>query len=425
MILSGKQAPLICNSSLRVGFVLLGALVALWFGPSAARSQTAVQLLGSDRQISGNQVQFSDPEYYNLKAGPVDLRFQSGLGVSASDNVNYTDTNRSSDLIFDPELKLRAFWPVTLDNSLYFNTGLGYMAYVKNSNLDHLTVNPDSNLSFQMYVSDVSINFHDRFSMSDNLSQAPTVSGTGTYLQLENVSGIDAICPLNDLILTVGYDHDWVTYSGSEFEASADNADYLYGEAAVTNSLITYGAEVGTGLTYYDQHVFSDNFQANAGGFIESQITEHLSGRASAGVASYFFSSGSADPNLSDVVGYYADLSLNHQINQWLSHSLTGGHRYEEGANVDLLELYYVYYNVEFSAIHELPITLRLIYEHGKEFGGTDENFDHYGVALKVKHDFNRRLTGVAEYDFTDRESSINLNSYYQNQVNLQLVYNF
>lgn len=421
----GKQARLICNVSFRVVFVILGALVALWFSPSAARSQDAVQLLGADRRISGNQGQVNDPNYYNLKAGPVDLRFQSGLGISASDNVNYTETNRISDLFFDPGLKLRAFWPVTIDNSLYFNTGLSYRAYLKNSNLDHLAVNPDSNLSFQMYVSDVSINFHDRFSASDDLSQAPTVSGTGTYLQLENVSGLDAICPLNFLVLTVGYDHDWVTYPGSQFDASAYNSDFLYGEAAVTNSLIAYGAEVGTGLTYYDEHVLSDNVQANAGGFIESQITEHLSGRASAGVASYFFSSGAAGAKISDVIGYYADLSLSHQINEWLSHSLSGGKRYEQSADVNLLELYYVYYTVEFNAVRDLPITLRLIYEHGKEYGGPGENIDHYGVALKVKHDFNQRLSGLAEYDFTDRESSLNADSYYQNQVNLQLVYNF
>lgn len=425
MILSEKQAPLICNSSSGVVFVVLAAFVALLLVPSTVLCQDAVQLLGADRQISGNQGQVSNPEYYNLKAGPVDLRFQSGLGIGASDNVNYTDTNRVSDLFFNPELKMRAFWPVTVDNSLFFNTGLSYMAYVKNSNLDHLSVNPDSNLAFQMYVSDVSINFHDRLSVSDDLSQAPTVSGTGTYLQLENISGIDAVCPLEDVILTVGYDHDWVNYPGAQFDASAHNADFLYGQAAITNSFITYGAEVGTGLTYYDQHVLSDNVQASGGGFVQSQITEHFSVRASAGLASYFFSSGGAGTNISDVIGYYADLSLSHQINQWLSHSLTGGKRYEETAEVDLLEMYYVYYDVGFNAVHNLPITVRLIYEHGKEFGGPAENFDHYGAALKMKYEFNQRLTGVAEYDFTDRNSSISANSYYQNQVTLELVYNF
>lgn len=416
---------LICNSLIQIFRAVLAVLAALPLVSSGVRGQDAIQMLGADRQISGNQGQVSNPEYYNLKAGPVNLRFQSDLGVVASDNVNYTDTNRVADLYFTPEVKLRAFWPVTLENSLYFNTGIGYVTYVKSSNLDHLDVNPDSNLAFQLYVSDVAINFHDRFSMSDDLSQAPTVSGTGSYLQIENVSGIDAVCPLNDLVLTVGYDHDWVSYPGSQFEASAHNSDFLYGQAAITNSSITFGGEAGTGLTYYDQDILSDNVQASAGGYIQGPLTEHFSFRASAGLASYFFSSGAAGTNISDVVDYYANLSLNHRINPWLSHSLSGGHRFQETADVDLLEVYYVYYDVGFDAIHKLPVTLRLIYEHGKGYGGANETLDRYGVSFKVKYELTQKLTGVAEYDFTDKNSSVTANSYTQNQVTLQLVYNF
>jgi hypothetical protein len=425
MILLEKQAALICNSSFQIFFGILAALVPLVLVPSVARCQDAVQLLGTDQQISGNHGEVSNPEYYNLKAGPVNLRFQSGLSVIANDNINYANTNRVADVSFAPGMKVRALWPITLENTLYFNTGISYQAYLKSSDLDHLNINPDSNLAFQLYVSDVAINFHDRFSISDDLSQTPTVSGTGSFLQMDNISGIDAICPLNDLILTVGYDHDWVSYPGAQFEASAHNSDFLYGRAAVTNSVVSYGGEVGTGLTYYDQPVLDDNYQVSAGGFVQAPITEHLSFRASGGLATYLFSTSAAGTNISDIVSYYADLSLNHRINQWLGHSLSAGHRYQESADVDLLELYYVYYDVAFDAIHQVPVTVRLLYEHGKSFGGSGENLDRYGIALKLKYDITQKLTGVAEYDFTDKNSSINVNSYVQNQVTLQLVYNF
>jgi len=412
-------------TSFQVFLVFLAAWAALLFVPFGVRAQDAVQALGADQALSGNQGQVSNPDYYNLKTGPVSFRFQSGLGIVASDNINYTDTNRVSDLYFDPQFKVQAFWPVTLDNSLYFNTGIGYVAYLQHSALDHFDINPDSNLSFQMYVSDVSINFHERLSLSDDLAQAPTVSGTGTYLQLENVCGVDAVCPLDDVILTVGYDHDWVTYPGSQFQASGGNSDFLYGQAEITNSFIHYGAEAGAGMTYYDQNILSDNLQASAGGFVQGQVTDHFSARASAGVASYFFSSSGSGANISDVVGYYASLSLDHRINQWLSQSLSGGRRYEQAADVDLLELYYAYYEVGFNAINQLPITLRLIYEHGRDYGGPGETFDRYGVSLKAQYELTQKLTGVAEYDFTDRNSDITAASYAENRVTLQLVYNF
>jgi len=142
-------------------------------------------------------------------------------------------------------------------------------------------------------------------------------------------------------------------------------------------------------------------------------------------VASYFFSSSGSGANISDVVGYYASLSLDHRINQWLSQSLSGGRRYEQAADVDLLELYYAYYEVGFNAINQLPITLRLIYEHGRDYGGPGETFDRYGVSLKAQYELTQKLTGVAEYDFTDRNSDITAASYAENRVTLQLVYNF
>lgn len=400
-------------------------MVMFLLAAAFAQGQDAIDMLNGDKEAQQNQPQMSDLRYYNMKTGPVNLRFQSALRTTFIDNVNYTDTNRVADLIIRPTLNMRAFWPITEDNSLYFRTGIGYAFYLKTSDLDQLYINPDSNLSFQMFVGDVAINYHDRFSMVEDVTQAPTVSGRGNFAEIENIIGADANWYLNKLILTFGYDHDLAIFPTSEYETSSHNSDYLYVQAAVTNDTSAVGMQLGSGLTYYEHDVFSDNFQLSAGPFYQGQLTDYLSLGASAGFDSYFFSSGSAANNVSDVLGYYASLSLNHQVNNWFNHSLSVGHQSEEAINVDVLELDYVYYQANLTLIHNVPVALRLSYQHGDEHGGTAETFDRYGVSLNVRYQISQKLAGSIGYQYWDKNSNLPSDSYFQNELALEFTYSF
>jgi len=399
--------------------------IAFSFAATGARGQDAIQMFYADKQLDSSKNAISDPDYYNIKTGPVNLRFQSTLQTEFTDNVNYTGTNRVADVYFQPAVNMRAYWPVTLNNSLFFNTGIGYTFYVKDSNLDHLDINPDSSLSFQMFVGGVAIDVHDRFSMSEDVSQSPTVSGSGNFVQIENTGGADATWDLNKLIVTAGYDHDWVNYVGSDFKSSDHNSDYLYSRAALTNSLVTTGVEAGTGLTYYEQNVFSDNAQANVGAFVQAPLSDHISLDAAAGFAGYFFTSSGTTADLSNILGYYANVSLNHRVNLWFNYSISGGRRLGEDTGVDLLQLYFVNCQATFNLIHDLPISAQFIFEHGREYGGAGDTFNRYGVTVDMKYQISERLSGAIEYAFWNRNSNVASDSYVQNDVSLQLSYNF
>ena len=147
-------------------------------------------------------------------------------------------------------MNTRAFWPISENNSLFFSTGIGYTTYLTTTDRDHLDITPDSNLTFRMYVGDFVIDFHDRFSITEDIQQNPTVSGTGNFNQIENTAGTTVDWDLNDLVLTFGYDHDLVTYPNSDFEASDRSSDLFNAQAAFeVNPSTTAGLQAGGGLT--------------------------------------------------------------------------------------------------------------------------------------------------------------------------------
>ena len=98
-------------------------------------------------------------------------------------------------------------WPVSDQNSINLALGGGYSAYVNNPNLDRAFITPDSELSFDLYAGDFWINLHDRFSITENTYQDPTVAGSGNYSQLQNALGVATTWDLNKALVQVGYDH--------------------------------------------------------------------------------------------------------------------------------------------------------------------------------------------------------------------------
>src|SRR4029077_17433808 len=92
---------------------------------------------------------------------------------------------------------------------------VGYSAYIIHPELSRFYITPGSELSFDIYSGDFWINFHDRFSISENSYQDPTVTGNGDYSQLQNALGVAATWDLNKVLVRGGYDHvNYQTISG-------------------------------------------------------------------------------------------------------------------------------------------------------------------------------------------------------------------
>ena len=160
-------------------------------------------------------------ENYNIKAGPVNLRFDSILDAEFNDNINVSDQFAQSDFIFRPHLNMRTLWQVTPQNALDLNIGVGYTKYISHPRYDRLLITPDSELEFDLSIKEYQISFHDRISYSQNVIDQGSVSGdqatanhAALYGGLSNVGGVDVGRNYGRLSWTVGYDH-------SSFQASS------------------------------------------------------------------------------------------------------------------------------------------------------------------------------------------------------------
>jgi hypothetical protein len=401
-------------------------VAALLMASTIANGQEAIRMSVAGQAAAEAQKKAGDLHYYNVAMGPVSLRFQSATGIELNDNVNYSRTDRVSDLALRPGVNMRAYWPITENNSLFFSTGIGYTKYLKTTSLDHLDITPDSNLAFRMYVGDFAINFHDRFSITEDIQQNPTVSGTGNFNQIENTVGTHVDWDLNELIVSFGYDHDLVTYPNSAFEASDRSSDLFNAAAAFkVNASTTAGLQAGGGLTYYSHNQLSDNTHYSIGPFYQAQITDYIKATASLGYVSYFFSASGTTNSLPGQSGGYADLTFSHRVNRWLEHSLSGGRQFSASAGTDLLDLYYASYAANWHFIRDVSVTTSFSYQHGSSSGGSVEIFNQYVAGLGLGYQITQKLSGSIQYNYRQKSSDVTANDYFQNELVLDFTYSF
>jgi hypothetical protein len=375
------------------------------------------------------------PGYYNLGFGPVKVRFQADMAVEYSDNVQYSAGNPQADISLSPGVNVQALWPVTEQNTLQFSIGIGYVYYLKTSSLDHLYVTPNSgdSLALKVYAGDFVINFHDRISVTEDVAQSPTISGTGEFGEFDNTTGVGVDWNLYKLIFSFGYDHDIALATTSNFEDTDHSSDLFTLRAALRmHETAQLGLELSGGITTYDQTVLSDNTEFSIGPFYKAQLTEHISANLSGGYSSYMFSPNSATnalvntPNgLNNNNGYYANLSLTHQVNSWLNQSLTASRQTQLGVTANLAEMYSVNYQANWSFIRKVNFTTQLLYEHGTTFGGAMQTLDIYGGGIGFGYNITQKLAGTVNYQLQVKKADPAALNYIQNQLVFNFTYSF
>jgi hypothetical protein len=367
--------------------------------------------------------------YYNLQLGPTAWRFGTSLGLEYDSDINYGPAGQS-DFIVRPQINTQLLWPITVQNSLNLNLGLGYSAYIENPRFNRAFITPGSEVSFDLYVGNLWINLHDRFSITEDAYQDPTVAGAGNYSQLQNALGIAPVWDLNKIIVRAGYDH--VNYI--ELTGSAGRPD---GQSEVFSSSVGYalkpgvltGIEVGGALIRYTATgtniAFSDASQWNAGLFYETQVSEYMHFRASGGYTVYSPETSGVSGATGDFTGYYAQLGLSHKVNQYLEYTLSAGRSINfafYGGNIDE---YYAQLNAQWKFMRKTSISTSLEYEHGSQVGFAGETFDRYGGGISAGRPITSKLSSSLGYQFYWRGSDVAGRDYLSNIVSLTLAYQF
>jgi len=129
--------------------------------------------------------------------GPILLGFQAGLGIEATDNVQATENNPQADLLFRPEIGRAERLAGKREEPAQPVAGRRVRVLLENVQYNNLFVSPDSDLSFDLFILDFAINFHDRFSYSQDAYSDPTTQRHGSAWRVREHGGPQ--CRLWDL----------------------------------------------------------------------------------------------------------------------------------------------------------------------------------------------------------------------------------
>ena len=378
---------------------------------------------------------------YNLLVGPVRFRVSATAGLEYNDNINIAEVNTQEDFIFRPNVNLNMMWPVTQLNTLRFDIGLGYAFYLDHSenNTDSVLLTPGSQLSFDVFVGDFRINFHDRFSLEQDPIGEPQLSGVVDYGRFQNSAGVSVLWDLNKAVLTLGYDH-------FNFIATNDDFDYLDRNAEQLSGSLSFAATSTTGVgiegsyvfTNYDRDVLNDSNTFSAGAFVETQLTNYVKLRVAGGyqmidsdgdvLALGPFPDGSFvffndDRDLND---FYINALLSHRINSAITQRLSVGHEAQLGVNSNYIKLNYARHTATWNVINRTLLSTELFYEDAEDSGGfVDEHLHRYGGALSLGYQLTRHVTLGARYQFTKKDSDVPFRDYTQNRVSIDGTYSF
>ena len=418
---------------LRRLFIITTGL-ALFAG--AAQAQEALrQSLAGEAAAEASSQAASTAGYYNLMMGPVAWRFSSGLDTEYNDNVDLRPDNPDGDFIFQPDLDAEMTWPVTQNNSLNFDLGLGYTFYLQHQELDQLYINPGSGLSFDIYIKDLKINLHDRLSVTENGYENPGYTNGNSIVRLENDVGASGLLDLNDAVVNFGYDHvNYISLAGFQLpDSSSENVMADAGFRVRPEFLA--GVEAGGGLFNNDPSATSslpDATQWNAGLFLQAQISEYLSTEFHAGYTVYSPQSSATFTNVSATTGLYFQLSVTHELNRFLTYKLSAG-RSTDFANYGVPdEYYFVRFEPDWNLFKKLQMGTPFSWEQGTQLGanGSGTSFDQVSAGINFSRTLVQKPSGAnlscsLSEQFVRETSNQSSGTYTVNIVGLNFTYQF
>jgi hypothetical protein len=366
---------------------------------------------------------------YNLLAGPIRFRFSATVGVEYNDNINLAEVNEEDDVIIRPQFNVNAVWPITQLNTLKLDIGVGYAFYLDHPNNDTngVLVAPGSALSFDVFVGDFRINFHDRFSLEQDPVSEIALSNVVDYGRFQNTIGALVLWDLNRAVATFGYDHYTYISTTSAFDYLNRNAEEISGSLYFTLTNTTgMGLESSVVYTYYDQHFLNDSTTFSVGVFAETQVTNYLKIRVAGGYQGITFDKGGGVFDSRDLNDFYANILISHRLNAVITQSLAAGHETQLGLNSNYILLNYVRHTITWNIIRNTLLSTEFFYEDADDSGGIfSEHAHRYGGALTIGYQLTQHVTIGARYQYTQKDSDQPLRGYVQNRVSVDGTYSF
>jgi hypothetical protein len=410
---------------------LVAALVvSILLGSENANAQESIRpsLAGSLSAEARRPV--IDTGQYNIQLGPALLRMSTLLDLEYNDNIALSETNRKSDLIVEPLLNTNVLWQVTEYNAIRLNLGVGYIKYLNNPRFDSssVSITPDSQLAFDIYVGDFRFTIFDQLSIQQNPVTEINLSNVARFERLQNAAGLSVTWDLNKVILFAAYTH-YIFYSfDSQFDYLNQTEEQIFLSSSLKLSdVLTVGLRGTFGIVNYSENFQNDSTDYSAGAFVETQLTRYLTLSAEVGYQDGHFDGGGFDVDNSQLNIPYVRVQLDHRLNRYWTEHLVAGYGAQLGFTTNYTELAYVHYGANWRMNLRTTLNFDLFYENAADSPGTVqvEHVNRVGGAISCTYALGRKVTLNLGYQIIDRNSDLAGHSYYQNCVILGLGYAF
>jgi hypothetical protein len=405
-------------------FVLAGLLT----NHSSGQESLRISLAGEETAASRRRA-FAE-QSGNLQLGPASLLLGSVVGLEFNNNVNFSDLNRQQDVIVRPAVTLAGMVPITEANALYATLDFGYGKYLKYSQYDRLTIKPGSQLGLDVYVKDFHFNLHDDLALTEEPIAQGTISGVGDYGEFSNTGGLSVDWDLNEVIASLGFDHQNAVATVSRFSYLDRRSENVFGRVTFQPSdALTAGLETSAGLTAYDKPVLNDNLNYSFGAFADWNASANFRFKPRAGYTAYSFSATGSGPPPREVTGYYLDVVLFHRLNDVLSYNIEAGRQIRLGVNSELIDIWYVRPRIDWHLFEHLTLGTHLTFEQGTDSGNSIffalESYTLLGGGIGIQYPLMEKVLAALDYDYSVKDSDISARNYHQHRIQFRVQYTF
>jgi len=401
-----------------VGVCLLTSTALI---PCLSSAQEALINFVANQPVPAGSAPIPQEQPYTLKSGNFRLLVTPSLGVEWNSNIYQSETDVVHDYIVRPFVQFDMSYPLTDQNALNLNLGIGYNQYLINPDFSSLELRSLGGLSVDVYIKDVRINLHERPQYSQSPPQPSAVANTAVYSTFVNTIGALATWDLQELTMSLGYDHQNTVAMDSQYHDQNQGSELLVARAGyLVHPQVTVGLE-GTGsFTAYTQPIFNDNTSASIGMYADWQPGAFFHVLPRFGYTYYFFRQTSLTEPAVNSGSYYFDLTVRHDLSEAINYSVSLGHNLQLGYSSDLNEVSYFRPNINWQITENLDLTTYFGYDHGLQ---GDEIYDWVSAGIGLSHPLTDRLNLALNYRYTWRSSDQPDQGYTQNFVGLVLSY--
>ena len=383
---------------------------------------------------------------YNIKAGPVQMSFDAGMGVEYNTNVNLSEEDPRGSLVLSPRVGMNLYWPITRLNNVSLALGVGYNYYLNDPDLggQYLLISPATELMFNIFIQDFIITIYERPSVTENPTENPTVGNAVNYTFFNNTAGIDVLWDLNDLQFGIGYANQ-IRYSLNDDYSNQDTvSNQIYVNAsAMVQPFLRVGVEGNVYNTYYfDERPFltgngtgtvtentsnlNNSVGTSAGLFAMGNISRFTSWSAGVGWQITQFNETNNPLNTGNASNPYFYFGVANELNRFFTHSLSASFQSEPSYESNFVQAFNVGYGFNWILIRNWSLGGGVFYQNGTESPGPEsEDFNRVGANVGLGYQLTKNLVASLYYSVISKGSTVLADSYNQQIFGLNLNYNF